>query len=323
MQRGGLVEGAIRGGLVRGAVLAGALAGCSGDGPVVAPDGPAPDGPLELAELEPGERAAAGTLTTPVADRTAYLQPLAGLSGEARSRYLSGQAVFELDWVAAPSSDSADRDGLGPTFNAVSCRACHPRNGRGAPSGEDAPLETALLRVSALDGAPHPIYGDQLQTRALDGVPAEGEASVRYAAGAGAFPDGERYELLTPTVRLTLALGAAPLLTSLRTAPAIIGSGLLQAIPAAAIRAGADPTDADGDGISGRTRELPGGALGRFGWKAGNPTVDAQNTAAFLGDLGLTTPQHPAENCPAAQPECAAAPSGGSPEVEEIGRAHV
>jgi CxxC motif-containing protein (DUF1111 family) len=279
--------------------------------PDASPDGPA----LELADVEPGEADAAGTATSRTFDGNAYLQPLAGLSGAPRTLYLSGQAMFEIDWVAAPSGNT-DRDGLGPTFNALSCRACHPRNGRGAPSGEGEVLATTLLRVSALDGQPHPIYGDQLQTRAVSGVPAEGQARVRYTATVGAYADGAPYELLTPVVELTLALGDAELLRSLRTAPAIIGSGLLEAIPREAIVARADVADADGDGISGRPRLLDGDVLGRFGWKAGNATVDDQNTAAFLGDLGLTSPRHLVENCPAPQAACAGAPSGGAPEID-------
>lgn len=283
--------------------------------PDAAPDA-APDATaLELADVEPGEADAAGTATTRTFDGNAYLQPLAGLSGAPRTLYLSGQAMFEIDWVAAPSGNT-DRDGLGPTFNALSCRACHPKNGRGAPSGEGEVLATTLLRISGLDGQPHPIYGDQLQNRAISGVPAEGQARIRYTATTGTYADGAPYELLTPIVELTLALGDAELLQSLRTAPAIIGSGLLEAIPREAIVARADAADTNGDGISGRPRLLEGEVLGRFGWKAGNATVDDQNTAAFLGDLGLTTSRRPVENCPAAQTACAAAPNGGAPEVE-------
>lgn len=284
------------------------------DAPDASPDGPVDPGD-ELADVEPGEADAAGSVTTRTIDASAYLQPLAGLSGGTRTLYLAGQAMFEIDWTAATGGQS-DRDGLGPTFNALSCRACHPQNGRAAPSGEGELISGTLLRVSALDGAPHPVYGDQLQNRAVAGVPAEGQVRVRYTATAGAYADGEPYSLLTPVLELQLALGDAELLRSLRTAPAIIGSGLLEAIPAAEILARADADDANGDGISGRPRILDGGALGRFGWKAGNATVDEQNTAAFLGDLGLTTPQQPVENCPPAQTACAAAPNGGSPEVE-------
>ena len=63
-----------------------------------------------------------------------------------------------------------------------------------------------------------------------------------------------------------------------RVAPPMIGLGLIEAIPEADIRARADPDDKDGDGISGRTNEVWSLAenratLGRFGWKAGVPSI--------------------------------------------------
>ncbi|HEY8379559.1 MAG TPA: di-heme oxidoredictase family protein, partial [Nannocystis sp.] len=120
------------------------------------------------------------------------------------------------------------------------------------------------------------------------------------------------------------AFGPLPpdLLISPRVAPAMIGLGLLAGIPEADIVAREDPDDADGDGISGRANrvwDVAAGrlALGRFGWKAGQPDVAQQTAAAFLGDMGLTTSLFPRENCPEGQLACAAAPTGGSPEVED------
>ena len=97
----------------------------------------------------------------------------------------------------------------------------------------------------------------------------------------------------------------------------MIGVGLLDAVPAAEILAWADPEDTDGDGISGRPNLVtrldgPGLRLGRFGWKAGLATLDAQIAQAFRDDLGLSTPllPNPAGDCTAAQPDCREAPHG-------------
>lgn len=286
------------------------------------PDGMLPDG-APIADVEPGEVEAAGAATTYVFDASAYLQPLAGLAGPARTRYIGGQSMFEIDWIVAPSAGNPDKDGLGPTFNSTSCRACHLRNGRGAPPTEDGgALTSALLRVSDAAGAPHPVYGDQIQPNAIPGVPAEGEVRLRYTPVPGAYADGAPYELLRAEAQVLWALGdPGPLAVSVRVAQATIGQGFLEAIPEAAILAGADPEDIDGDGISGRARrDAEGSPIGRFGWKGGQPTVDAQNAAALLGDLGLTTSLHPAQNCPAAQPSCGAAPSGGAPELDDLRR---
>ena len=55
-----------------------------------------------------------------------------------------------------------------------------------------------------------------------------------------------------------------------------------------------DADDADGDGISGRANYVwdqasQGTRLGRFGWKANQPSLAQQSAGAFLGDIGITT----------------------------------
>jgi CxxC motif-containing protein (DUF1111 family) len=99
----------------------------------------------------------------------------------------------------------------------------------------------------------------------------------------------------------------------------------LEAIPEGAIRANTDPQDNNGDGVSGRASEVWSHekqqvALGRFGWKAGNPSVRQQGSDAFAGDMGLSTRMfaRPAGDCTQAQEKCRAAPTGeqnGKPEV--------
>ena len=63
-------------------------------------------------------------------------------------------------------------------------------------------------------------------------------------------------------------------------------------------------------------------ALGRFGWKANEPTVEQQAAGAFRGDIGITSNLFPDENCTGVQEACATAISGGSPEVpdERLGK---
>ena len=107
-----------------------------------------------------------------------------------------------------------------------------------------------------------------------------------------------------------------------RIAPANIGMGLLEAIPEEINLGLADPDDADGDGISGRANyvwNVRNGklTLGRFGWKANQPSVEQQVAGAFLGDIGITSSLFPEQNCPKAQSACAQAPNGGEPELTE------
>lgn len=106
-----------------------------------------------------------------------------------------------------------------------------------------------------------------------------------------------------------------------RTAPQLIGLGLLEAIPAAALLAHADPDDRDGDGVSGRAHVLVGGdgdepSIGRFGWKATQPTVHAQTAAAFVHDMGITSADHPAEPLTGPQRAAIRCANGGEPEID-------
>jgi CxxC motif-containing protein (DUF1111 family) len=111
-------------------------------------------------------------------------------------------------------------------------------------------------------------------------------------------------------------------LFSARIAPAMIGLGLLETIDESTIMEFADPDDADGDGISGRANrvyniEIEQYQLGRFGWKAGQPTLMQQNAAAFNSDIGLTSRLFPDENCSENQTLCADMPNGGDHEVSD------
>ncbi|MFN8421891.1 MAG: di-heme oxidoredictase family protein [Anaerolineae bacterium] len=298
--------------------------------------------PPPTAAPPPTATARAG-VTVDDATINAFSLPLPGLSDDERRAFFVGNAFFNDPWVTAPSSTTA-RDGLGPTFNATSCAGCHFKDGRGAPPTADAPDRLGLLvRLSAIDAngafAPHPAYGDQLQDHAILGVPAEGRFDIAWEEVAGRYGDGTAYTLLHPVFTFrdpafgplgnvadtgAAAAGgaAATLAISPRTAPATFGLGLLEAVPEADIVARADPDDADGDGISGRPNRVPdlrtgGVSLGRFGWKAGQPTIEQQAAGAFLGDIGITSSLHPATNCPAPQTACRKAIDGGSPELAD------
>jgi CxxC motif-containing protein (DUF1111 family) len=100
----------------------------------------------------------------------------------------------------------------------------------------------------------------------------------------------------------------------------MIGLGLLEAIPEAAILANADADDQNKDGISGRANQVwdvkqQKTVLGRFGWKANQPTVEQQTAGAFQGDIGISSPLLPEQNCSATQSDCLKAPDGGKPEI--------
>jgi CxxC motif-containing protein (DUF1111 family) len=63
--------------------------------------------------------------------------------------------------------------------------------------------------------------------------------------------------------------------------------------------------------------------LGRFGWKAGVPTIAQQAAEAFAGDIGLSTTMmpFPSGDCTEKQQDCINAPNGNSPKYQnaEVG----
>lgn len=261
--------------------------------------------------------------------RASFSRSIPGLSDVRQKQFLHGAAIFRQRWSAVGEGDAAFA-GLGPTFDAVACAACHVRAGRGRPpvrQGEG--LTSLLLRLSvpgesAHGGArPHPAYGGQLSVRAIDGVPREAKLFVEYTARPGTYGDGTPYQLRHP-VYVSYQLSFGPLgdtaMISPRVAPALPGAGLLAAIPAADILARADAEDADGDGISGRANyvwdPLAGAKrLGRFGWKAGEAGLMQQTAAAAFGDMGLTSALHPEQSCPPPQQACQATPAVEGPEL--------
>ena len=300
----------------------------------------------DFSRPEAYERNPGGATTTHRVDsRSAFLQPAANLQTEDKLDFSLGNAVFRRLWVAAPASTDAT-DGLGPLYNARACDRCHIRNGRGHTPDPLLPDDSAisiLMRLSippqtrdeeaslASGQAPvigDPIYGGQLQDVAVVGHPAEGRIAIAYEERPFVFPDGETASLRMPTYGLADPAYGDPhpdLMISVRIAPQMIGLGLLEMIAEDDILAHADPADADGDGISGRPNfgwdaAVNAPALGRFGWKAGQPTLTMQNAGALSGDMGLSSPPNPdpAGDCTSAQPTCRDAPHGDSEAFEDL-----
>jgi CxxC motif-containing protein (DUF1111 family) len=281
---------------------------------------------------EEGEELPGGATTNVIlGGSNAYTAPMPNLVEAHSLDFFSGNSFFNQSWVVAPASTES-RDGLGPLFNARSCSACHFKDGRGRPSGADEPDALGLLlRISrpgpdAHGGVrPDEVYGDQLQDIAIPNVPAEGRIAISYQEMPGVYDDGEPFSLRRPSYEIVEpAYGPLPadLQISPRVAPVTAGLGLLQEIPEADIRARADAGDADGDGISGRAQEVWDGVsnsyrLGRFGWKAEQPSIRGQTAGAFLGDIGITSSLHAQQNCSPSQAECNAAFTHAGPEIAD------
>lgn len=282
----------------------------------------------------------AGTFTVDRADQGAYSEPAPVLDYRQREKFLRGRHHFNQRWVVFPNLGGDW--GLGPTFIADRCSGCHVGGGRGdTPKSSDQQLLSVLVRIS-IPGEderggpnPHPNYGDQIQNQGLMGqdkdatflgerVRPEAEVYLDWEEVEVAFADGEKVQLRKPKLRIE-NFNFGPLgpevMYSLRIAQQTFGLGLLEAVPEADILAIAERQKSQGvngrpnyvwDAINNRV------ALGRFGWKANQPSIKQQIAAAFHGDLGVTSSIFDKENCPPVQEDCAYQPPGNKPELIDL-----
>ncbi|WP_103072253.1 di-heme oxidoreductase family protein [Aquimarina sediminis] len=277
-----------------------------------------------------GEELLAGTLTVNSQTPNAFGRAFPGLSDEEQIFFGIGNSLFNQAWVSSPASTTA-RDGLGPTFNSRACTSCHSKDGRGLPITDNFLGSNGfLMRVSipgtGPNGGPNPVvnYGTQIQDKANSGILHEAKIRATYEIIEGTYPDGESYTLQKPIYEIyDEQYGSLQgVLTSPRVGTQTIGMGLIDALPDSAILVNADENDADNDGISGKPnyvwdvkeKQLK---LGKYGWKANQPTLEQQVFSAFHGDMGLTTSFLPNNNCESAQLDCIGAPNGGEPEVTD------
>ncbi|MFO1076219.1 MAG: di-heme oxidoredictase family protein [Planctomycetota bacterium] len=151
----------------------------------------------------------------------------------------------------------------GPGLNADSCRACHRDPMMGGAGG----LELNVTRFGFDNNGQGPFQN--------------------LPGGQGAS------RLYPPITPLREEIPANADCFEQRQTPSLLGFGLVDAIPEAAIVAHEDPFDLDQDGITGVARRVTvNGAteIGRFGWKAQLPRLEDFVHDATFNELGITTP---------------------------------
>ncbi len=291
------------------------------------------------AAFEPGEHLPGGKATSRKSfkNKNAFSHSSGNMGFEKELLFKVGNGLFRKLWVSSPSSTKSS-DGLGPLFNARSCQRCHLKDGRGHTPEANWPDDTQVslfLRLSIPPQTaeqkklissgralviPEPTYGGQFQDLSIQGHQGEGHMDIRYEYFDVTLADGTIVQLRRPHYTATdLKYGPMQedVLISPRLTPPMIGLGLLDAIPSQDILQFADPDDQDSDGISGKANMVWSVLkqkimLGRFGWKAGSPSVKEQSAGAFSGDIGLSTSLHknPAGDCTPNQTFCLKAPHG-------------
>ena len=177
-------------------------------------------------------------------------------------------------------------DGLGPLYNAQSCRECHQNPTSGGPS------QITELRVGHL--------GPDGQFRNADIPIARGQVVIsgrtlvndRAICPNAAFPDSEIQERVpdTETIRTT------------RLALNLLGDGLVEAVAdQTLIELAREQRRATGGRIHGQALrvpivEAPGqSGVGRFGWKDQHASLLSFAGDAYLNEMGITSRLFPTE----------------------------
>jgi CxxC motif-containing protein (DUF1111 family) len=228
----------------------------------------------------------------PVVPAPAAGASLTGLTNAQAAAFNAGRARFNRNETPAT--------GLGPVFNESSCLECHS-----APAAGGGSNRTVTRIGRRVGGAFDPLVslgGSLIQNRAL------------------AARNGSTHNFVPERVP-----AEATIVTQRRTTP-LFGLGFVDATPDAEFIALAAAQAARGDGVAGRVNlvdNIRAGlkTVGRFGWKSQVPTLFQFAGDALVNEMGITTPDFPAENCP--QGNCAELAFNPAPGLNDSGTASV
>ncbi|HXA35906.1 MAG TPA: di-heme oxidoredictase family protein [Steroidobacteraceae bacterium] len=251
--------------------------------------------------IDPGVRHA-------VADNGPPL-PLPGLTALELAFFQDGLARFSS--VKVVVSPTGDNSGLGPRYNSNQCSSCHLQPFVGGSS----PAQNPLLAVASSDGAAN---------RVPWFITANGPIrEARFVASADGVPDGGVHDLFVITGRsdagscniaqpdfapagngLTGQGGNRNIVFRIPTP--LLGAGLIEAIPDAAILANARANSAEKRrlGVSGHpnahqggnvNRSANDGTITRFGWKAQNKSLLLFSGEAYNVEMGVSNLLFPQE----------------------------
>ncbi|MBI3468039.1 MAG: HEAT repeat domain-containing protein [Planctomycetes bacterium] len=238
---------------------------------------------------------------------------------------VQGKQLFEREWQPNdPRSHGGD--GLGPLFNGRSCVACHHLGGTGGagPASKNVQTLTFRSRGSLLQAAAQSVSAEDAEVKQRESdilttvhpgfrsspsvvLHLEGtepgyimwRTMIASLAGPGGFSPRSRslrgsQELQDRATELRMKLQRAEvtLIASQRNTTAIFGAALIDSVPDETIEAVAKAEHAGFPKVRGRIARLPDGRIGRFGWKAQMPSLEAFTRAACAMELGLEVPGH-------------------------------
>jgi len=204
----------------------------------------------EGGDSEPGSRLAAASVEAPAAfdNLTNGFDPQATYDG-------NREAFEEVETVA---------DGLGPTYNAQSCRECHQNIVTGGAS-QVTEHRTGHVKDGQFYESPG---GSLIQSRSTD-------------------PDAAEHVLVQEDIR------------TFRISTNTLGAGFVEAISNSTLLGIRDrqPADMRGTALTVPVLEANSASrIGRFGWKSQHASLESFSADAYLNEMGVTSPLLPLEN---------------------------
>ena len=277
-----------------------------------------------------------GETSNQVENKNSFSLSSRNLEEHMRINFLVGNALFERMWEDSSISKNIAKDGLGPFFSARSCESCHINDGRGhIPLTKKEDKISVVIQISQNIEQPNDYiknieddtYGGQISEFAVKDVLKEADIIIDYKYSLEMYEDGRVVELRRPIIKIdNLKYGDFNESTtfSARIAQPMIGLGLIEHISDQSLLMNEDIDDTNKDGVSGKANKVwdiqkEKLAIGRFGWKAAQPSVYQQTADAFYHDMGLSNKLYSNPfNCTSKQVECAKAISGNSEEYDDL-----
>jgi CxxC motif-containing protein (DUF1111 family) len=195
------------------------------------------------------------------------------------------QTQMDLDRATFDEVDQIS-DGLGPIYNAQSCRECHQNPVSGTIS------QVNEIRAGSFNGTtftPH-IGGSLIHDRAID-----------------------------PAIQVRVA--GTDNVATLRNSLNIAGDGFVEALPDSAFTSiqASQPRGMQGTIIQVPVLEGPAGTtrIGRFGWKNQHASLLSFASDAYLNEIGITNPLNPTENTSNGNPVTQYNTQNGVPAIQD------
>ncbi len=202
-----------------------------------------------------------------------------------KSNGVVDDATHQADQVKFDEVEQVD-DGLGPLYNAQSCRECHQNPTSGGPS------QVAELRVGHLGPDKRFRNPDIPIAHGAETISGRSLVNQRAICPSGAFPNTEIQERVPETEKIRAT----------RISLNLLGDGFVEAVAdKTLIDLSQDQCKASHRKICGQVLyvpivEAPGQtAVGRFGWKDQQASLLSFSGDAYLNEMGITSRLFPDE----------------------------